>query len=128
MALTALVGSQSGTDFRGLGFGYEFGAYWKFDSQTLLGVRSGQGVRGDEKAWPILAAALVRLPLGSVVQPAATGGIGYAVADSGGFVWRAGGLLDIRNGRRSSILAQAEYERYREKGGLALRGGLLLEF
>jgi hypothetical protein len=72
----------------------------------------------------------MRLPFGRVFVPAATGGIGYAFGsgNGAGYIWRGGGLLDIRNGRRSSLLLGCEYERFRGQGGLAVRGGALLEF
>jgi hypothetical protein len=130
LVVTGTVGVQTRPDFDGSGFGYNLAVYHRFDGQVLLGVQSGQGVAGHPASVPVLAAALMRLPFGRVFVPAATGGIGYALGsgDGEGYLWRAGGLLDIRNGRRSSLLLGCEYERFRGEAGLAVRGGVLLEF
>lgn len=130
LAVTGTLGMQSRADFEGSGFGYNLAVYNRFDEQVLLGVQSGQGVAGHPSSVPVLAAAFMRLPFGRVMVPAATGGIGYVFGqeDGSGFMWRAGGLLDIRNGRRSSLLLGCEYESFDDRGGLVVRGGALLEF
>lgn len=130
MAATGTLGIQARPGFKDMNFGYNVSVYEKFDDQVLLGVQSGQGTTGDPSAVPVLAAAYIRLPFGSVVVPVATGGIGYAFSNSAaGILWRAGGAFDIRNGRHSSLLLGAEYEGHENYGGgLALRGGLLLEY
>jgi len=130
LAATGTAGVQGRQDFKGMGFGYDVSVYDEFDGQVLLGVQSGQGTSGDPSAVPVLAAAYVRLPLGTVVVPVLTGGIGYAFSNSAaGILWRGGGAFDIRNGRHSSLLLGAEYEGHENYGGgLALRGGLLLEY
>jgi hypothetical protein len=129
VAFTGTLGTQAYADFKGLDFGYNVAGYYKFDEQVLLGVQSGQGVAGDGSAVPLLGAAYMRLPIGRVVMPVATASVGYVLADSAsGFLWRAGGLFDIRNGKRSSLLLGAEYEGHDGRSGLAFRGGLLLEF
>jgi hypothetical protein len=129
LAITGSLGGQSRLDFSEPGFGYTVGLYSKIDEQVWLGVQSGQGVAGEASAIPILASAYVRLPLGRVIMPVATGGLGYALGDEQkGFIWRAGGLFDIRNGRRSSLLLGTEYEGLKKRGGLVGRAGLLLEF
>jgi hypothetical protein len=129
LAVTGTLGVQTTPDFKGSGFGYNVAVYNRFDEQVLIGVQSGQGVAGHPSSVPVLAAGFMRLPFGRVFVPAATGGIGYALGsdDGDGFIWRGGGLLDIRNGRRSSLLLGCEYESFRGRGGLAVRGGLLLE-
>jgi hypothetical protein len=129
LAVTGTLGVQTTPDFKGSGFGYNLALYHRFDEQVLLGVQSGQGVSGYPSSVPLLAAGIMRLPFGRVIVPAATGGIGYALGseDGAGFIWRGGGLLDIRNGRRSSLLLGCEYESFGGRGGLAVRGGLLLE-
>lgn len=129
LAITGTLGTQSRADFEGSGFGYNLAVYNRFDGQVLLGVQSGQGVAGHPTSVPVLAAGFMRLPFGRIVVPAATGGLGYAFGpeDGKGYIWRAGGLLDIRNGRRSSLLLGCEYESFHESGGLVVRGGLLLE-
>ncbi len=110
-------------------FGYNLAGYYKFDDQVLLGVQSGQGVGGDASAIPVLAAAYVRLPVGRAIMPVATGGVGYAFSGSvSGLIWRAGGALDVRNGKRSSVLLGSEYEGHGSYGGgVVIRGGLMLE-
>jgi hypothetical protein len=129
IAITGSLGGQSRLDFSQPSFGYTVGLYSKIDEQVWLGVQSGQGVADEASAIPILASAYVRLPIGRVVMPVATGGLGYAIGDEQkGFIWRAGGLFDIRNGRRSSLLLGTEYEALKGRGGLVGRAGLLLEF
>ncbi len=130
MAVTGTVGMQTNPDFKGTGFGFNLSAYQKFDEQVLLGLQSGAGIAGHPSSVPVLAAGFMRLPFGSVFVPAATGGLGYAFGpdDGSGFIWRGGGALDIRNGRRSSLLLGCEYEGFKHRGGLVIRGGALLEF
>lgn len=130
MALTGTLGVQTRPDFKGSGFGYNLSIYHKLDDQVLLGVQTGQGLAGHPASVPVLAAGYMRLPFGRVFVPVATGGLGYAFGsgDGEGYVWRAGGLFDIRNGKRSSLLLGCEYERFKERGGLVVRGGALLEF
>jgi hypothetical protein len=129
LAVTGTLGLQSRPDFEGSGFGYNVAVYNRFDGQVLLGVQTGQGTAADPGSVPLLAAGLMRLPVGRVFVPAATGGIGLALGGGKrGLLWRGGGLLDIRNGRRSSLLLGAEYEGFGGRGGLVVRGGALLEF
>lgn len=127
LAATGTLGLQTRPDFAGSGFGYNLAVYSRFDEQVLLGAQTGQGVAGHPSLIPVLAAGYMRLPFGSVFVPAATGGIGMAIGEGGGFLWRGGGLLDIRNGRRSSLLLGCEYEGFDGHGGLVVRGGALLE-
>lgn len=130
MAITGTVGLQTSPSFQGTGFGFDLSAYEKFDEQVLLGVQVGQGVAGYPSSIPVLAAGFMRLPFGRVVVPVATGGLGYAIGSGAGagFVWRAGGAFDIRNGRRSSLLLGCAYEGFKQHGGIVVRGGALLEF
>jgi hypothetical protein len=130
MAVTGTLGVQTQPDFDGTGFGFNLSAYKKFDEQVLLGIQSGRGIAGHPASVPVLAAGFMRMPLGTVIVPAATGGMGYAIGsgEGAGFLWRGGGVLDIRNGRRSSLLLGCEYEGFRQRGGLVVRGGALLEF
>ncbi len=130
LAATGMLGSQGRAGFEGMNFGYDVSVYDKLDDQVLFGLQAGQGTARDPSAIPVLAAAYVRLPLGTVIVPVATGGMGYAFSrSSAGFLWRAGGALDIRNGRHSSLLLGAAYEGHENYGGgLVLRGGLLLEY
>ena len=129
MALTGTLGMQTHPDFEGTGFGFNVTGYHKFDEQVLLGVQTGRGVAGHPSSVPVLAAGFMRLPFGKIVVPVATGGVGYAFGsgDGAGLLWRGGGALDIRNGRRSSLLLGCEYEGFGDRGGLVIRGGVLLE-
>jgi hypothetical protein len=130
MAVTGTLGLQTHPDFQGTGFGFNLAAYHKFDEQVLLGLQAGRGVAGHASSVPVLAAGFMRLPFGRVFVPAATGGLGYAFGpeDGSGLLWRGGGALDIRNGRRSSLLLGGEYEGFKRRGGIVIRGGALLEF
>jgi hypothetical protein len=129
MVLTGTLGANSREHFRGGHFAYSLAAYAKFDEQTLLGIQSGQGSVTGLGAIPITGSALVRLPLGRIVMPVASGDIGYAIhGDRSGFLWRAGGGFDIRNGRHSSLLALGAYEQVGSRSGWLARVGLLLEF
>ncbi len=129
LVLTGTMGANSRDHFKGAAFAYSAAGFLKFDDMTLIGVQSGQGSVAGGDAVPLLGSAIVRLPIGRVVLPIATGDVGYAFADSGsGLLWRAGGGLDIRNGRHSSFLAQGAYERCGSRAGWLGRFGLLLEF
>lgn len=129
LVLTGTMGATSRAHFRGAAFAYSASGYIKFDDMTLLGIQSGQGTVAGPHAIPVLASAFIRLPVGRIVLPIATGEAGYAFADSGsGLLWRGGGGFDIRNGRHSSFLLQGAYERQSSRSGWMARAGLLLEF
>lgn len=121
------LGAASGDHFKGGRFSYAAGLFLKFDEMVLLGAQAGQGSVGGEKSVPITSSAMVRLPVGRIVLPIATGDLGYAVAENPGLFWRGGGGFDIRNGRRSSFLLLGGYERQGGAQGWYARGGLLLE-
>ena len=75
------------------------------------------------------AGAILRLPFGRIVLPFATGDVGYVLDDdNGGLMWRAGGGLDIKNGRHSSLLLLGGQETAGGMAGWYARAGLLLEF
>ena len=129
LVLTGSMGTNSRDHFRGAMFAYSAAGYLKFDDMTLIGVQSGQGSVAGADAVPVLGSALVRLPLGRVVLPFASGDVGYVFAGAhAGLLWRAGGGFDIRNGRHSSFLLQGAYERRGALAGWLGRAGLLLEF
>ncbi|HKP96336.1 MAG TPA: hypothetical protein VJ385_11330 [Fibrobacteria bacterium] len=129
LVLTGTLGANSGDSFRGAHFAYSAAAYAKFDDMTLLGVQSGQGTVAGSEAIPVLGSAIIRLPIGRIVLPVATGEAGYAFDDDhSGFLWRGGGGFDIRNGRHSSILALGAYESQGSRAGWLGRLGILLEF
>ncbi len=127
--LTGSLGANSHTHFKGASFAYNVGLFAKFDDQTLFGIQSGQGTVDESEAIPIFASAIIRMPLGRVVLPVATGDVGYALGQHrSGFVWKAGGGFDIRNGRRSSFLLLGSYEQQGSIKGWSARAGILLEF
>jgi hypothetical protein len=127
--VTGTLGADSRDHFRGAAFAYNVGLFEKFDDQTLVGIQSGQGTVAGSRAIPIFGSAMIRLPIGRIVLPVATGDIGYALDDDhAGFIWRAGGGFDIRNGRRSSLLLLGSYERQASLAGWSGRAGILLEF
>lgn len=127
--LTGTLGADSRDHFKGAHFGYSAAFYGKLDDMTLVGIQSGQGTVASSQAIPILASAIVRLPIGRIVLPIAIGDVGYALDDHhSGLIWRGGGGFDIRNGRHSSLLLLGAYERQGSQAGWFGRGGLLLEF
>ena len=127
--LTGTFGADSREHYKGARFAYSAALYAKFDDMTLLGIQSGQGTVSGAEAIPLLGSAMIRLPLGRVVLPVAIGDIGYAFDDvHPGFLWRAGGGFDIRNGRHSSILLLGAHESQGSRYGWIARLGLLLEF
>lgn len=129
LVLTGSMGANSREHFRGAMFAYSGAAYLKIDDMTLVGIQSGQGSVVGSDAVPLLGSAIVRLPIGRIVLPIATGDVGYVFADThAGLLWRAGGGFDIRNGRHSSFLLQGAYESRSSRAGWLGRLGLLLEF
>lgn len=106
-------------------FNYSIFLYNKFDEQVLLGVNSGQQYGGI----PILASGYIRLPFGKIFMPVAAGDAGYFLHDDNdGFIWRAGGGIDWKNGTRSSILLLGGYEQFPDNANPYGRIGLMLEF
>ena len=127
--ITGTLGADSRDHFKGALFAYNVGLFAKFDDQTLIGFQSGQGTLTGSQSIPVLGSAMIRLPIGRVVLPVATGDIGYAIDKrNSGFLWRAGGGFDIRNGRSSSFLLLGNYERQGSRFGWSGRLGILLEF
>jgi hypothetical protein len=122
------LGAASGDHFKGARFAYAAGLFLKFDEMVLIGAQGGQGSVGGDKSVPITSSAMVRLPIGRIVLPIATGDVGYAIVENPGFFWRGGGGFDIRNGRRSSFLLLGGVEGQGQAQGWYARGGLLLEF
>jgi hypothetical protein len=129
VVMTGTFGANSRDHFIGAKLAYNAAFYAKLDDQTLLGLQSGQGTVSSSRAIPIYASAIIRLPLGRIVLPIATGDLGYALdSQHAGFIWRAGGGFDIRNGRHSSLLLLGAYEKQGSAVGWAGRLGVLLEF
>jgi hypothetical protein len=129
IVVTGTAGANSRDHFKGAHFAYSGALYAKFDDMTLLGVQSGMGTQAGPDAIPVLASAYIRLPIGRIVMPVATGDIGYAFdEDHPGLLWRGGGGFDIRNGRHSSLLLMGAYEGQGSRAGWLGRAGILLEF
>ncbi len=130
LVLTGGLGANSEAHFKGAHFAYNAGLFIKFDDQCLFGIQSGQGTVAATDAIPIFASAMIRLPIGRIVLPIATGDIGYAIGSDSvsNFIWRGGGGFDIRNGRRSSFLLLGAYEKQGSQAGWMARAGILLEF
>ncbi|MFC1584932.1 hypothetical protein ACFL5V_05245 [Fibrobacterota bacterium] len=106
-------------------FAYSVYLYYKFDEQVMLGLNSGQ----QQQGIPVLGSVYMRLPLGSVFMPVATGDLGYFMHDQdSGLLWKAGGGIDWKNGERSSILLLGGYEKKGAEANIYSRLGLLLEF
>lgn len=127
--ITGTLGANSRDHFKGASFAYNAAFYGKIDDQTLVGLQGGQGTVASSRALPIFGSAIIRLPLGRIVLPIATGDVGYALdKHHAGFIWRAGGGFDIRNGRHSSLLLLGAYERQGSSMGWLGRAGVLLEF
>lgn len=128
-AVTAALGASSRDHFRGAFLAYTGSVYLKFDDMMLLGAQSGLGSIAGPSSVPIAGAAMVRLPFGRVVMPYAEGSLGWVLDDENdGFLTRAGGGFDIKNGRWSSLLLSGGYETISGLEGWYARGGLLLEF
>jgi hypothetical protein len=128
-AVTATLGANSRDHFKGAHFGYSGGIYMKWDEMVLIGVQSGIGSLVGPSSIPILGSALMRLPIGRVIMPFASGDVGYVLDDQDpGLLWRTGGGFDIKNGRYSSLLLQGGYEAASGMAGWYGRAGLLLEF
>lgn len=129
MAVTASFGASSRDGYQGAVMAYSGAAYLKFDDMVLLGVQSGIGGVAGPSSIPIAGSAIVRLPLGRVVLPFATGDLGYVLGDGkDGLFWRGGGGFDIKNGRHSSLLLLGGVEAASKARGWFARAGLLLEF
>jgi hypothetical protein len=129
MAVTATFGASSRDEYKGAVMAYSGAMYLKFDDMVLLGVQSGIGGAAGPSSIPIAGSAIVRLPLGRVVLPFATGDLGYVLDNKDeGLFWRGGGGFDIKNGRYSSLLLLGGVEAASEVRGWFARAGLLLEF
>lgn len=128
-ALTATLGSNSRDHYKGARFASSGSLYLKFDEMVLLGAQGGYGSVAGPSSIPILGSAILRLPLGRIVLPFATGDVGYVLdEENDGLMWRAGGGFDIKNGRHSSLLLLGGQETAGGKAGWYARAGLLLEF
>lgn len=106
------------------------GHFWYcFDQMVFLGIGSGYQAIGNRYYVPVTGSIWMRLPIGSVVLPVATGDFGYALGNDKRMIWKLGGGADIKNGDHSSIIVTAGYENLRKRGGYVyVHGGLLLEF
>ena len=109
--------------------GWNASLWYQFDAQTWLGVTSGRESVKSSEGTVALGSAMMRLPIGRVILPVMHFDAGMAFADTlGGFTWKGGGGLDIKNGKRSSILLLSGYNYRAGIKGWYTRAGLLLEF
>lgn len=103
---------------------YSVTGFYKIDEQSLVGIQSGK----EGKKVPLLASLFVRLPIGGVVLPVATGDIGSIISPKLEYYWKAGGGFDWKNGKHSSLLILGGYEVLGGQRGLYAKAGILFEF
>ncbi|MCK9182898.1 MAG: glycosyltransferase family 2 protein [Fibrobacteraceae bacterium] len=111
-------------------FNIDMEGHWWYgaDQMVFLGLGVGYERFGNVTIVPCTGSLWVRLPIGSVVLPVGTFDLGYAFGDDAQMIWRAGGGLDIKNGKHSSIILVGGYQNLRRAGDFVyLRAGLLLE-
>ncbi len=127
-ALLSFTGSLGTTVSGEAAFSYDANAFYHIDGQSWLGIRYSQRDL-DSVSLPTLGPSLwVRLPLGSVILPYAVASVNSPLNDEKGWLWDAGGGIDWKNGKYSSILFQGGYEWYRSHRAWYAHVGLLLEF
>lgn len=123
------VGSVNATEEM-TDFNIDVVGHWWYpvDQMVFLGVGFGYERLGDISLVPLTGSAYVYLPFGSVVMPVGTFELGYAFGEDAQMVWRAGGGLDLKLGKKSSLLALFGYQNLKKAGDFVyLRCGLLLE-
>lgn len=111
-------------------FNLDVSGHWWYpvDQMVFLGVGFGYERLGDISLFPLVGSAYIYLPFGSLVMPVGTFDLGYSFGDDAQMVWRAGGGLDVKLGRKSSLLALVGYQNLKKTGDFVyLRCGLLVE-
>lgn len=111
-------------------FNLDVSGHWWYpvDQMVFLGVEFGYERLGDISLFPLVGSAYIYLPFGSLVMPVGTFDLGYSFGDDAQMVWRAGGGLDVKLGRKSSLLALVGYQNLKKTGDfIYLRCGLLIE-
>ncbi len=111
-------------------FNLDISGHWWYpvDQMVFLGVGFGYERLGDISLFPLVGSAYVYLPFGSLVMPVGTFDLGYSFGEDAQMVWRAGGGLDLKLGRKSSLLALLGYQNLKKAGDFVyLRCGLLIE-
>ncbi len=105
--------------------------YYGWDQMVLIGLGAGYQQFSEESSVPIVASAIIRLPIGRLFLPAVQGDFGYSFGYQSNFFYRLAGGVDMRLGDRSSLLAFSGVQNFTNgtTGSLYfLRIGLLLEF
>ncbi len=111
-------------------FNLDISGHWWYpvDQMIFLGVGFGYERLGDISLFPLVGSAYVYLPFGSLVMPVGTFDLGYSFGEDAQMIWRAGGGLDLKLGRKSSLLALLGYQNLKKAGDfIYLRCGLLIE-
>lgn len=111
-------------------FNLDISGHWWYpvDQMVFLGVGFGYERLGKISLFPLVGSAYVYLPFGSLVMPVGTFDLGYSFGEDSQMIWRAGGGLDLKLGRKSSLLALLGYQNLKKAGDfIYLRCGLLIE-
>lgn len=111
-------------------FNLDISGHWWYpvDQMVFLGVGFGYERLGDISLFPLVGSAYVYLPFGSLIMPVGTFDLGFSFGDDAQMIWRAGGGLDVKLGRKSSLLALLGYQNLKKAGDFVyLRCGLLIE-
>lgn len=110
-------------------FNFNVSGHWWYpvDQMVFLGAGFGYERLGDISLFPLVGSAYVYLPFGSLFMPVGTFDLGFAFGDDAQMIWRAGGGIDLRLGRNSSLLALVGYENLKKAGDFVyFRCGILL--
>lgn len=110
---------------------FEGSLWYQWDQMIFFGMSSGVQQYGQDKYFPALGSALIRLPVGRTLLPYATGQWGYLFGPKHQFTWKLGGGLDLKLGRDSSLLLSSGYQKFNDSDWepqVYIRGGILLEF
>lgn len=111
-------------------FNFNVSGHWWYpvDQMVFFGAGFGYERLGAVSLFPLVGSAYVYLPFGSLVMPVGTFDLGFAFGDDAQMIWRAGGGLDIKLGRKSSLLALLGCQNLKKAGDFVyLRCGLLIE-
>lgn len=131
-ALSLEVGTtQETSDWSEQHLNFEGSLWYQWDQMIFFGLSGGVQQYGEDKYYPALGSALVRLPMGRTLLPFATGQWGYLFGPEHQFTWKLGGGLDLKLGRDSSLILSSGYQQFSLddwNSQVYIRGGILLEF
>jgi hypothetical protein len=135
LAVDATVGAQFPLETEGFGshLDFELHAWYPVDQMVFLGAGWGIQQFNDLRLYPLTAALMMRLPVGSVLMPFLNGEIGHTITRNE-WLWKVGLGGDLRLGDASSLLLVAGYQRFFDEvpammqSNIFVRAGLLLEF